>query len=113
MAFKSSDEDTSYRAIERGTTRSVLRRRTKNDNPPHRPRSLEKGDGEGRAGKKETKVSPNKGGPDTIPNGNSTDHTQTKNATLSDQTRIKKLSQYPHPLHTHLWVAVITPPHYD
>ena len=43
MAFISSDEETSYRAIERGTTRSGLKRRTNNDDLPHRPRSLEKG----------------------------------------------------------------------
>ena len=51
MASFSSDEDTSYRAIERGTTRSGLKHRTNIDNPPHRPRSLEKGGGEGRDGK--------------------------------------------------------------
>ena len=79
MAFKSSDEDTSYCAIERGTTRSGLKRWTNNDNLPHRPHSLEIGSGEGREGNKETKSSPKKGGPDTMPNGNSTDHAHTKN----------------------------------
>ena len=112
MASFSSDEDTSYRAIERGTTCSGLRRRTNIDNPPHRLRSLEKGSGEGRAGKKETKVSPQMGGPDTIPNRNSTDHAHTKNGTLSNQTREGKISQYPHPTHTLWWVAVLPPPHH-
>ena len=79
MVFNSSDEDISYRAIKRGTTRSGLKRRTNNNSPPHRPRSLEKGGGEGRAGKKETESSPKKGGPDTIPNGISTNHAHTKN----------------------------------
>ena len=74
MAFKSSGKDTSYRAIERGTTRSGLKRRTNNDNLPCQPRSLERDGGEGREGKEQTKSSPNKCGPDTMPNRNSTDH---------------------------------------
>jgi hypothetical protein len=95
MAFISSDEDTSYRAIERGTTRSGLKRRTNNDDLPHRPRSLEKGGSEDREGKKATKVSPEIGGPDTITNENSTDHAFTKNGKLSDQTRIRKSQPIP------------------
>ena len=113
MAFISSDEDTSYRAIERGTTRSGLKRRTNNDDLPHRPCSLEKGGSEDREGKKATKVSPEIGGPDTITNENSTDHALTKNGKLSDQHELEKVSQYPHPSHTHWWVAVIIPPHHD
>jgi hypothetical protein len=95
MAFNSSDEDTSYRAIERKTTRSGLKRQTKDDNLPHRPRRLEKGGGEGRAGKKATKVSRKKCGPDTITNGNSTDHALTKNGKLLNQTRIRKSQPIP------------------
>ena len=95
MAFISSDEDTSYRAIERGTTRSGLKRRTNNDDLPHRPRSLEKGGSEDREGKKATKVSPEIGGPDTITNGNSTDHALTKSGKLSNQTRIRKSQPIP------------------
>ena len=86
MAFKSSDEDTSYRAIERGTTHSGLKRGTNNNNLPHRLRSPEKCGGEGRTGQKEIKSSPKKGGPDTMPSGNSTGHAHMKNGTLSDQT---------------------------
>ena len=58
MTFKSSNEDTSYCAIERRTTRSGLKRRTNNNTLPHRPRSLKKGGDDGREGKKETKSSP-------------------------------------------------------
>ena len=101
MVSKGSEKDTSYRAIKRGTTRSCLKCRTNNDNLPRRPRSLEKGGGEDRAGKKETKSSPKKGGPDTMPNGNSTDYIHTKMKNFKTKHGLEKVSQYPHPSNTY------------
>ena len=69
MTFNSSDEDTSYHAIKRGTTCSGLRRRTNNDDLPHRKCSLEKGGSEGREGKKATKSHQKKVGRTPLPTG--------------------------------------------